>query len=261
MNSRWRDRAAREPGWDRAAPEARTAAPTDIAAGHAEAKLRFADLDVTLHASGAAFLPECASLIVSDLHLEKGSAARGFIPTLDTRDTLQRLGRIVALFRPRRVVCLGDSFQDARAGERMAQADRDGLLALCAQVETWVWVSGNHDPQTPPFCPGLKVDCLPIGGIAFRHQPEAGEIAPQVTGHFHPKARVATGAGHVTGRCFCVSERLIIMPAFGAYTGGLDCGDAAIRSLQPGPRKVFMLHKGKLWRVSDASGSSRATSP
>lgn len=229
--------------------------------GSTSARIVFADLDITLHASGAAFLPDSASLVVSDLHLEKGSAARGFIPALDTRDTLQRLGRTIALFQPRRVVCLGDSFQDARAGERMAQVDRDALLSLCGKVETWVWVSGNHDPHTPPFCPGLKVDCLPIGGIAFRHQPEAGEIAPQVTGHFHPKARIATGAGHITGRCFCVSERLLIMPAFGAYTGGLDCCDPAIRSVQPGPRKLVMLHKGKLWRVADGGGRNRVASP
>src|SRR5262249_30588467 len=144
------------------------------------------------------------------------AAARGrLIPAFDSHDTLTRLKLVIEAYRPKRVVCLGDSFHDVKAGQRMAQADRGALAALRALTEDWVWISGNHDPETPDFCEGSVTPALTIGSIVLRHEPSATHDAPQIAGHFHPKAS-APGSNRFSGRCFCVSQRLVIMPAFGA---------------------------------------------
>ncbi len=208
---------------------------------------------MTLDQSGAAWLPDHRTLIVSDLHLEKGSnaAARGrLVPALDSHDTLIRLRCVIEAYRPKRVVCLGDSFHDGRAGERMADADRSALASLCALAEGWVWIGGNHDPEAPEFCGGERRDELPIEGIILRHEPRAVRDAPEIAGHFHPKASVRAGGQRFSGRCFCVSDDLLIVPAFGAYAGGLHCAAKELRSLHGAEPKIFMLHAAKIWRVA-----------
>jgi DNA ligase-associated metallophosphoesterase len=220
-------------------------------AGSARAQVQFAGLAIVFDGARAAFLPDHATLVVSDLHLEKGSSRRGrFIPPFDSHDTLQRLAACIGDYRPRRVICLGDSFDDAKAGERMAAPDRRMLEELCASIDEWVWVSGNHDPEAPNFCAGSRVDRLEIGGVLFAHQPDTRLDAAQAVGHFHPKTSVWTGAYRFSGPCFCLSERLLILPAFGAYTSGLSCADPAIAALHKGAVSRYLVHAGRLWRLS-----------
>jgi DNA ligase-associated metallophosphoesterase len=221
--------------------------------GRSSIHVTFAGLAVTLDQSGAAWLSTRSTLIVSDLHLEKSSnaAARGrLIPALDSHDTLTRLRCIMEAYRPARVVCLGDSFHDTRAGERMAEADRRALASLCALVEEWVWIGGNHDPEAPEFCDGERRDDLRIDGVTLRHGPNAVRRTPEIAGHFHPKASVPSVGHRVSGRRFCVSHDLLIMPAFGAYTGGLHSSAQKLRSLHRAEPKIFMLHASKIWRVA-----------
>jgi len=223
------------------------------AKGKASISLRFAGLRIVLDGSGAAYLPERAALIVSDLHLEKGSgaAARGrLVPALDSHDTLLRLQAVIEAYRPRAVICLGDSFHDRAAGARMAAADRETLDALCALAEEWVWIGGNHDPETPEFCGGARLPELGLDGIVLRHEPSAKRSAPEIVGHFHPKARLSTGGGGLSGPCFCVSDDLLILPAFGAYTGGLSCAAPVLRALHKSEPRLYMLHGEKVWRVA-----------
>ena len=222
-------------------------------AGKPAIQIEFAGLALTLDHSGAAYASAQGTLIVADLHLEKGSraASKGrLLPALDSRDTLLRLKRAVEAYRPERVVCLGDSFDDNLASERMADADKDGLASLCASVGEWLWLSGNHDPEAPIFCGGGTANQIEIGGAILCHEPAAARASPQIVGHLHPKASVPAGGCHFSGPCFCVSEDLLIMPAFGAYAGGLSCRSRAIRSLLKSAPKLFMLHASKLWRVA-----------
>ncbi|MFZ1108389.1 MAG: ligase-associated DNA damage response endonuclease PdeM [Rhodomicrobium sp.] len=215
--------------------------------------IAFAGLAVTLDGSGAAYLAEHGALIVSDLHLEKGSnaAARGrLVPALDSHDTLVRLKAVVEAYRPGRVICLGDSFHDCAAAERMADADRAALKALCALTGEWIWIAGNHDPQPPEFCEGERLSAMEIGGVVLRHEPDAARGAPHIVGHFHPKARVGAGGAGLSGRCFCVSDDLLMMPAFGAYAGGMAWQSPALRSLHRAEPRIFMLHASKLWRLA-----------
>jgi DNA ligase-associated metallophosphoesterase len=185
----------------------------------------FADL------SGALFWAGERLLVVSDLHLEKGSsyAARGvLLPPYDTVATLGRLAAVIARHDPRTVIALGDSFHDRRAHERLSPDDRAAIAALQARRD-WIWISGNHDPELPPDIGGVVASDVAIGPLSFRHEPTgaSGEIA----GHLHPKARVATRGRSVERRCFATDGMRAVMPAFGAYTGGLSVRDAAFAAL------------------------------
>lgn len=204
--------------------------------------------------SGAAIEPTSATVIVADLHLEKGSslARRGpLLPPYDTRATLTALAAVIQRWRPRRVVALGDSFHDGEAGERIAAADL-GLLAGLMGGREWIWVRGNHDPSLPARCGGEIADEVRIGPLALRHQPE-GAGAGEVCGHFHPKASVRLRAGRlVSGRCFAGDGRRLVLPSFGAYTGGLDVLDPAVSGLFGKPFSVVLIGRGRLYRFTSA---------
>jgi DNA ligase-associated metallophosphoesterase len=181
--------------------------------------------------SGALFWEEQSLLVVSDLHLEKGSsfAARGvLLPPYDTVATLSRLAAVIARHDPGMVIALGDSFHDRDAHRRLSRTDRDALTALQARRD-WIWISGNHDPALPSDLGGVVASEVAIGQIAFRHEPTGafGEIA----GHLHPKARVPTRGRTVERRCFACDGERAVMPAFGAYAGGLSIRDAAFAKI------------------------------
>jgi DNA ligase-associated metallophosphoesterase len=189
--------------------------------------------DVTLVAdlSGALFWEDERLLVVSDLHLEKGSsfATRGvLLPPYDTVATLSRLAAVIARHDPRTVIALGDSFHDRAAHQRLSVPDRDAIAALQVRRD-WIWISGNHDPALPADLGGVVANEVAVGGIAFRHEPTgaAGEIA----GHLHPKARVATRGRAMERRCFACDGERAVMPAFGAYTGGLSIRDEAFAKI------------------------------
>lgn len=180
-------------------------------------------------------------LVVSDLHLEKGSsyARRGvLLPPFDTAATLARLAGAIARHDPRRVIALGDSFHDREAHERLSPRDGAALRALQAGRD-WIWISGNHDPALPRDLGGDVADEVAIGPIVFRHEPSGapGEIA----GHLHPKARVAARGRALERRCFAGDGLRMVMPAFGAYAGGLSIRDAAFAALF-GSSAAFTAH-------------------
>ena len=128
-----------------------------------------------LDACGALYLPEHDLLAVADLHLEKGSffAARGNpVPRHDTHDTLLRLAAAIEHYRPNAVVCLGDSFHDVGAGERMMLPDATILKKLMAKPAAWIWLTGNHDPQIPPQFSGTTAVLHQVGPLHLAHMPE-----------------------------------------------------------------------------------------
>lgn len=203
---------------------ARLAGRNDIPA---VALLDVAGVQFTADASGALFWDKERLLIVSDLHLEKGSsfARRGILlPPYDTAATLARLAAVVARYDPRRVIALGDSFHDAAAHARLAVSDREAIAAMQAGRD-WLWIAGNHDPLPPATLCGSVASEIVIGPICFRHAPTgaSGEIA----GHLHPKARVATRGRSIERRCIASDGVRAVMPSFGAYTGGLSIRDHA----------------------------------
>jgi DNA ligase-associated metallophosphoesterase len=181
--------------------------------------------------SGTLFWERQSLLVVSDLHLEKGSsfAARGvLLPPYDTVATLSRLAAVIARHNPRMVIALGDSFHDRAAHDRLSAADRETIASMQARRD-WIWISGNHDPALPGSLGGMVANEVAIGPIAFRHEPTGayGEIA----GHLHPKARVATRGRAMERRCFATDGERAVMPSFGAFTGGLSIRDAAFAKI------------------------------
>lgn len=196
--------------------------------------LWLAGVRVRALACGALWWEEAGLLVVSDLHLEKASsyAARGqMLPPYDTRATLVRLKRQIDALIPRMVISLGDSFHDRRARPRMAPGDVAMLRQMTSACD-WVWIEGNHDPAPPTDLGGRVTHELDVGPLVFRHMPHPGRERGEVAGHLHPCARVIGRGGRtVRARCFATDGDRMVMPAYGALTGGLNVLDAAFGDL------------------------------
>jgi DNA ligase-associated metallophosphoesterase len=204
-----------------------------------------------LDACGAAFVRAHNTLIFSDLHFEKGSSyARGrqFLPPYDTANTLLRMARAIARHNPARVIALGDSFHDAGAADRLGPEER-GMLEAFARAADFVWITGNHDPHPPAWLGGEITEVFRMGGLTLRHEPLAKFEPGEVAGHLHPCASVAKWGRSVRRRCFVSDGLRMILPSFGAYTGGLDVGDAAIASLFAGPFHAYMLGQSRVYAI------------
>lgn len=197
-----------------------------------------------LRCSGALWLPAYRTLLAADLHLEKGSAfaVRGqMLPPYDSRATLDRLEAEIDELRPARIVLLGDSFHDARAVARMAADDR-GRLDRLAQGRDWIWLEGNHDrealvrnAEAATRLPGEVVGDMAIGALRLTHEPhplsEADARHGEIAGHLHPCARIVAYGRGVRRSCFVTDGSRMILPAFGAFTGGLNVRDPAVAGL------------------------------
>lgn len=205
-----------------------------------------------LRTSGALWVIAHNTLIAADLHLEKGSAyaARGqMLPPYDSAATLTRLEAEIAALDPARVVLLGDSFHDTRAIGRMAPDDRAQLDRLAA-ARDWFWLEGNHDRvalgEDLPGLTGTVVETLSLGALRLVHEPQPGDQPGEVAGHLHPAARVAAHGRGVRRPCFVTDGVRLILPAFGAFTGGLDVRDPAIAGLFAEPPMAGALGRDRV---------------
>jgi DNA ligase-associated metallophosphoesterase len=202
--------------------------------------------------SGALYWPDEHMLVVADLHLEKGSsyaARRVFLPPYDTTVTLAALAAVIARLNPRRVVALGDSFHDNGGAARLLPHDHASLRAMQTGRE-WLWLAGNHDPA-PHGLDGDHGCEHRVGPICFRHEPGPHPCDGEIAGHLHPVARVGGRAGAVRRRCFASDGMRMVMPAFGAYAGGLNILDAAFAGLfGAGARHAHVLGRDAVYTVS-----------
>lgn len=208
------------------------------------------DEDLVADASGALYWPREDCLIVADLHFEKGSSfarRRIFLPPYDTRATLAALGAALARLKPKRVIALGDSFHDEGGAARLSVEERRTLLALMSGRD-WIWILGNHDPA-PPRLGGTAIAELAIGRLALRHEPRPGVSAGEVAGHLHPCATVRSTGGALRRRCFATDGKRLVLPAFGAYTGGLSVFDPAFGGILSNPFDAIMLGRHRAYRV------------
>lgn len=201
-------------------------------------RIALANVEVMLRWSGAMWLERERTLVVADLHFEKGSsyAARfgQMLPPYDTRETLDRLDREVALLSPDRLIFLGDSFHDGGGEARLAGDDARRLEGL-ARGRELIWAVGNHDADGPKVLPGEVIDEAALMGLTLRHEPLPGVQLGEVAGHLHPAARVSSGRATVRRRCFVTDGHRLVLPAFGAFTGGLNILDEAFSNLFGGP--------------------------
>ena len=173
---------------------------------------------------GALFWPARQALLVADLHLEKASwfARLGqMLPPYDSVATLADLTAVVAATAAREVWCLGDSFHDRHGCDRLPERAR-GMLTSLTAATSWTWITGNHDPGFADHCGGAIVDEAVVDGLVLRHEADPAETQPELSGHFHPKLRITQRGRQVSRRCFVATDRKLVLPAFGALTGGLD---------------------------------------
>jgi DNA ligase-associated metallophosphoesterase len=201
--------------------------------------------------SGALWLPEERMLVVADLHLEKGSAyaARGvMLPPYDSTATLAALGHAILRHQPARVIALGDSFHDRQAEERLAPQTL-ATLHLLQQGRDWLWITGNHDPSISHRVGGESAAEISLAGVTLRHEPDPAENGYEIAGHLHPAAKVRMRGRAVRRRCFALSTRRCVMPAMGAYAGGLNLRDAAFRPLFGGRLSAHLIGDGRLFRI------------
>jgi uncharacterized protein len=228
------------------------------------APLHLAGERLMLDPAGALVWPATGMLVVADLHLEKGSAAArqgALLPPWDSQATLDRLALLLRRYRPRLVVALGDSFHDAHGAARLPPHEVARLNAM-TQAHRFIWVQGNHDPAPPAGIGGTFVTEFATAPLTFRHSALAAAPLGEISGHYHPKAAVPVRGGLLSRPCFIADARRVILPAFGAYTGGLDVRDRAIARLFPRGARVFLLGQERLFSfnlgaLSAGSAASR----
>ena len=206
---------------------------------------------VLLDPQGVAFLPAHGVLVVADMHFEKGTSyapSGQLLPPYDSRATLLKLVEVVGRHRPAKVIALGDSFHDSEAGGRLGPEERSMLEAL-ARVADLLWIAGNHDPKAPGWLGGERAEEVTLGGLTLRHEPDLALKLGEVAGHLHPCATVTKWGRRVRRRCFLSDGLRLVLPSFGAYTGGLDVREAPIMRLFTGPFHAYMLGQRRVYAV------------
>jgi DNA ligase-associated metallophosphoesterase len=206
-----------------------------------------------LDTEGALWWPDASLLVFADLHLEKGSAYaarhRIMLPPYDTRATLARMEALVERYRPNSVIALGDSFHDQDAAQRLDVGVATRLHGLVLKTD-WLWIAGNHDPLPPTFLGGKIFSEIAIGNLVFRHEPLEGSQPGEIAGHLHPCATVVGRGRGVRRRCFASDGARMILPAMGAYAGGLDVRDDAISSLFGNGAKAYLLGAERVYAAA-----------
>ncbi len=211
-------------------------------------EMRLGDTLVTALPDGALWVGEAKTLIVSDIHFEKGSsfALRGqMLPPYDTHAALLKLTDLMLRLQPDIIVSLGDSFHDSGGPARMDARDRELLRLLMSRCD-WVWVEGNHDGRAPETLGGKFHEVLHVGSLVLRHEPTESAAPGEIAGHMHPCARVVGRGRSVRRRCFATDGARLVMPAFGTYTGGLNVCHEAFANIFPGGATALVLGKDRV---------------
>lgn len=204
--------------------------------------LLFARHRFAIVAPAALYWPAKNALLVADLHLEKASfyARQGqMLPPYDSQATLAELAELVCATGATTVFCLGDNYHDDGGEARLEPEAARQLAAMTAALD-WIWITGNHDRDVAGLWGGTVVDEWTGEELALRHQATAGSRLPEISGHYHPKVRIAVRGRHVARRCFVRGPNHLILPAFGSLTGGMAASDPAIEACVGGPADAII---------------------
>ena len=220
---------------------------------------RLAGAELVADHQGALWWPEQKLLAFADLHFEKGSsyAARTtqLLPPYDTHATLRVMEGIAARYEPKRIVCLGDTFHDEEGPARLDASARASLQSLM-KGRRFVWIEGNHDLGSAGVLGGESASSLFIGPLVFRHEAEPNGGEGEVSGHFHPVISIATRVKRVRRKCFVSNGVRCVMPALGAFTGGLDVYDEAFAPLFPGAFSAYALGRERVYHFPQRSAQA-----
>lgn len=217
---------------------------------------KLAGAELVADHQGALWWPEQKLLAFADLHFEKGSSYASrttqLLPPYDTHATLRVMGEVVARHEPKRIVCLGDTFHDKDGPSRLDASARSSLQSLM-KGRRFVWIEGNHDASAGLALGGESTEALTIGPLVFRHEADPACEEGEVSGHFHPVISVDTRLRRVRRKCFVSNGQRCIMPALGAYTGGLDISDEAYAPLFPGAFSAYALGRDRVYHFPQRS--------
>ena len=191
--------------------------------------LRLEGQELWLLPEAAAWHANSRALFIADLHLGKSATfrARGLpVPSGTTQENLLRLATLVRVHAAERVVFLGDLLHSKHAQRAAAIAPLHAWCAAHAALRC-VLVRGNHDSHAgdPPSSLGFEIVDEPwpvegAPGLVGRHHPQHTATGIVLAGHWHPAITLRGPArDHQRLACFCLIDRLLVLPAFGAFTG------------------------------------------
>jgi DNA ligase-associated metallophosphoesterase len=212
--------------------------------------LSFAGQDLQPLPCGALWWPAESTLFVADLHFEKAShfAAKGWLlPPHATADTVANLIAAIESTGAQRLVCLGDSFHDEAGPERLSDETRRALMTMTRSLDWW-WITGNHDEDAAAVLGGRMLAEGRIGPLVLRHEADPADATPELSGHFHPKLVIRHRGRHIARRCFAHGPTKLILPAYGAFTGGLDIADPTLQAALAGPVTALVVDGERLLR-------------
>lgn len=183
-------------------------------------------------ATGALYWPAERMLIVSDLHLERGSYLTDdgvIFPPYDTASAFEKLEEALDRYDPLRVIALGDSFcSDENA--RLSAHDADWLYDLIEDRE-WYWVCDPDQALVPECFGGTVLPHVTLGGIKFRYEPVRAPISHEIAGRMHPIAQISEYGHVMRGRCFVSNGKRLILPSLGKYSAGANVLSTTFDSL------------------------------
>jgi DNA ligase-associated metallophosphoesterase len=221
-------------------------------------RFSFCGTELVAIGQGALFWPARRALLVADLHFEKASWFAKFgqmLPPYDSIATLADLTALATASDAAEIWCLGDSFHDRDGCERLPAPAQTMLRALTGGTR-WTWITGNHDAGLSTsletgfadHCGGTIVEEAEVDGLVLRHEADPADPRPELSGHFHPRLHVTLRGRRIARRCFVASPTKLILPAFGALTGGLDAGHPAIVGAAGRPAEALVPVADRLLR-------------
>lgn len=206
--------------------------PPDVTIAAVETPGTMPAADIILLPGRAAYLPTTHTLLVADLHLGKAATFRRAgipVPEGSAQRDLSRLERLVADTAARRLVVLGDLFH-AQSGCTPAVLDEFSASRSRIPGTEVILVVGNHDRSLGRIPSALGIDsCLRTldePPFHFVHEPATPLVEPDreaftVAGHLHPTLALRSPSGdRIADRCFVAEGNLLVLPAFGSFTGG-----------------------------------------
>ncbi|TBV08341.1 ligase-associated DNA damage response endonuclease PdeM [Phytopseudomonas dryadis] len=218
--------------------------------GRPELQVEIAGERLLLLADKALYWPAAEALLIADLHIGKAATYRALgqpVPHGTTAGNLQRLDALLARYPCRRLILLGD-FLHARQAQGAAT-----LAALRRWRERHagldiVLVRGNHDRRAGDPAAALAIETLAepclLGPFALQHEPTPHPSHHVLAGHLHPVFRLrGRGRQQLRLPCFCLDEGVTLLPAFGAFTGGMAIHAA------PG-RRLYGVLDGGVWPLT-----------
>ena len=188
--------------------------------------------DILLLPGRAALVPASRTLLVADLHLGKAATFRRAgipVPEGSAQRDLARLADLVHGHDVRRLLVLGDLFHAKGGCTPQVFAEFAALRSRIADTSV-VLVLGNHDRAAGRLPASLGLDacvpCLDEPPFHFVHEPATGITVSgrdlfTVAGHLHPTVSVRSPSGdRLADRCFVAEPAVLVLPAFGSFTGG-----------------------------------------